>query len=141
MLLNLHAGHLRRLGFRHLYLAFFHLSPNFFTERCPKVRFISQTGLGIKAPGPHWLPAIWPTCIAVAHPLRRRSAVRRLQGLCRFMLPQLKAAGQSLERRMELDELDVLSSCQGKGKEKRKKKTALAALARLKAVANVGDST
>ena len=42
----------------------------------------------------------------------------------------------------ELDELDVaLPSCQGKGKEKRKKKTALAALARLKAVANVGDST
>jgi len=58
-----------------------------------EVRFISQTSLGIKA---------------------RRFAVRRLQGLCRFMLPQLKG--------------------KGKGKSE-KRKTPLAALARLKAFA------
>ncbi|CAK9104170.1 unnamed protein product [Durusdinium trenchii] len=57
-------------------------------QNATEVRFISQTGLGVKA---------------------RKFAVRRLKGLCRFMIPQLK------------------------GKEKRK--TALAALARLKAFA------
>lgn len=50
-------------------------------------------------------------------------------------------SGKMPEELDELDELDVPLPCQGKGKEKRKKKTALAALARLKAVANVGDST
>ena len=63
-----------------------------------KVRFISQTSLGIKALG-----SSTELCDCVFHcelpagnagdvsSRRRRFAVRRLQGLCRFMLPQLKA--------------------------------------------------
>ena len=118
-----------------------------FLQRCPKVRFISQTGLGIKAPGPQWPHQPHQPGLHGSHgPCQAKVGSTTASRTLSIYASAVEGSGQK-SRKMpeeldELDELDVpLPSCQGKGKEKRKKKTALAALARLKAVANVGDST